>query len=41
MVTGCAVVSIVGHQIRTVLHQLGPALAAFEELARQPEPQGA
>jgi diaminopimelate decarboxylase/aspartate kinase len=29
----CAVVSIVGRRIRTVLHELGPALAAFRERA--------
>lgn len=27
----CAAVSLVGHNIRTILHQLGPALEAFEE----------
>jgi diaminopimelate decarboxylase/aspartate kinase len=29
----CAVVSIVGRRIRTVLHELGPAFAAFQEHA--------
>lgn len=28
---GCAVVSIVGRRIRTVLHELGPSFKAFEE----------
>jgi len=31
VVESCAVVSVVGRRIRTVLHQLGPAFAAFEE----------
>lgn len=30
-VSPCAVVSVVGHRIRTVLHELGPALSVFRE----------
>ncbi|MEI6791155.1 MAG: bifunctional aspartate kinase/diaminopimelate decarboxylase, partial [Myxococcaceae bacterium] len=31
IVESCAVVSLVGHRIRSILHQLGPALEVFEE----------
>src|SRR5690606_2970926 len=31
LVRPCAAVSLVGHRIRGLLHQLGPALEAFEE----------
>jgi len=31
VIPSCAVVSVVGRRIRTVLHQLGPAFSAFEE----------
>ena len=31
IVRGCAAVSLVGRRIRAILHQLGPALAVFEE----------
>ena len=31
VIHGCASVSLVGRGIRTILHRLGPALAAFEE----------
>lgn len=31
VIGSCAVVSVVGRRIRTVLHQLGPAFSAFEE----------
>jgi diaminopimelate decarboxylase/aspartate kinase len=30
-IDGCAVVSLVGRQIRSILHELGPALEVFEE----------
>ena len=31
LIDGCAAVSLVGHKIRAILHELGPALEAFEE----------